>query len=227
MKSKIFNSYYHSNKKKKCRLMKRVPFPSLVIDLKNSEDDIFARFKKNTRNEIRRSFREDVEFNIFPDTLKGLRLHSKYFKENNLGRVSIDRFVDSPNIIITTAKFNSLFLSIHVYIFSEDKDIFRLLFSSTLPQKYGVDSRIVGWANKGLHWHDIKYAKDMKFAIYDLGGVPTGTNLEKKIERINQFKRSFGGEDRVYYNYIGFAAYVLKYINQVIYKYKKYLRIGS
>ena len=208
-KDRLFTAFLQTNINTKIRLMKRIEFTSIGIKLEKSEEELFNNIKKSTRNEIRRASKEGVECSQLTNTVEGLKLHRQYYKENSLGSVSINRYVDNACVRVTIASFQSRIIAIHTYIFCEHSKIFRLLFSSTIPAEYGVERNIIGWGNRALHWHDIKYSKNNNFDVYDFGGLAVGDDLDAKTEEINRFKKSFGGEIAVYYNHIGLVRYAL------------------
>ena len=214
-KGSLLYSYYNVSESKHFILMKRLQHPTTVINLYNSEDDLFANVKKGVRNEIRRASKEGIQFSVLEDKICGLRTHNQYSIENGLGVVLISRYLNHPDILVTAASLDSVKIAIHSYIFSKDKKIIRLLYSSTIGPDHGVCRKTIGWANKGLHWHDIKHSKAVGFSSYDLGGVPNDSDLSEKIIRINRLKKSFGGEESTNQNYIGYFAYAMHLMSQL------------
>jgi len=66
-----------------------------------------------------------------------------------------------------------------------------------------VDRRkatLIGCANRLLVWEAIKYAKENCIKEFDMGGYYVGPPNEE-LERVNDFKKSFGGTIVTKYNY--------------------------
>ena len=208
-KVSFFAAFLQTKVKTKIRLMRRVEFSSIAVTLGKTEEVLFNDIKKSTRNEIRRALKEGVECSLLSDTIEGLKIHKNYYEKNGLGSVSVDRYVNDIKVRVTVATYQSKVISVHTYLLCDQRQIVRLLFSSTIPPEYGIERKVVGWANRSLHWHDIRYFKAMGFDVYDFGGIAVGNSLSSKTEEINRFKKLFGGEIVVYYNYFGLGRYAL------------------
>ena len=64
-------------------------------------------------------------------------------------------------------------------------------------------AKLIGYANRLIHWEAIKYAKEKGIKEYDLGGIFSDEEVEKdKVKMgIRSFKLSFGGESVTRYQY--------------------------
>ena len=60
--------------------------------------------------------------------------------------------------------------------------------------------------HRALYWFEINQFKKLGYTIYDLGGL--GMNGDPELEKINHFKRGFGGEE--HREYINFTPHTLK-----------------
>ena len=209
IKGSLFAAFLQTSIKTKIRFMRRVDFYSVAVSLNKPEEELFKDIKKSTRNEIRRASKEGVKCGLLSNTVEGLKIHKDYYEKNGLGSVSVDRYLNDLQVRVTVAMYQAKVISVHTYLLCDQKKIVRLLFSSTIPIEYGVEGNVVGWANRSLHWYDIKYFKAMGFDIYDFGGIAVGDKLDSKTEKINRFKKLFGGEIVVYYNYFGLVRYAL------------------
>ena len=61
---------------------------------------------------------------------------------------------------------------------------------------------LVGYANRMVVWHAIKYAHTHGFKIFDMGGLNSSTD-NPSDKSLNEFKEAFGGEERLGYFYSG------------------------
>ncbi len=144
------------------------PFHTLHIDLNQSEDGIFKKFKSNYRNEINKNIRnDDVKYEwIEKPTLQEMEVihndlvsFSKFKGWHVNDELEISRTKDLlDNIVVSHVKLNGVKLSSHVY-FVDKKDRARLRFSVSYRTDENIDNKLVGRSNKGLHWFDIQQLK--------------------------------------------------------------------
>lgn len=180
-------------------------FITLLIDLSKDNEEIFEKYDKDTKYEIRRAKKEGIIFEEFKDKdyfLKTYNKMSKNLKINKITKNRLDSF--GENLIITRALFNNYDIIYHVYIFDEER--VRLLYSvRNITDE--VQSKIYGFANRFLHDEDIKFFKSMNKKIYDFGGI--GNGKSQKTDNIDKFKYSFGGEVSTEKNSTNFLMRVL------------------
>lgn len=180
---------------------------SLVTDLRETEEEIYGKFKKNTKYEIRRADREKAEYracwgteitNEMIDTFSKV-FHQMYASkeiEKTYNYDVVRSCVDLNCIVFTTGYIENEPLVYHSYLY--DGDNVRLYHSCSLFRDNKQEAQITGYLNRGLHWHDIKLFKTVGKKIYDWGGIE---NLDQP-NGIDQFKLGFGGSPVVYYNAI-------------------------
>lgn len=70
---------------------------------------------------------------------------------------------------------------------------------------YGRDDsqehrNLCGRANRLHHWLDMRQLRDQGSRVYDFGGIYVGKAERPKLEHINRFKMSFGGDVTPCYN---------------------------
>ncbi len=178
---------------------------SLMTDLTGSEEDIFAGFNKNTKYEIRRADREGAQYraywgteitdelinafgNMFCQMYTGKNIKKSYNYD------AVRACVSMECIVFTIAYINKEPLVFHSYIYDEDN--VRLYHSCSLFRDYKQESKIIGFMNRGLHWHDIRLFKEMGRKRYDWGGIVSTENPNG----IDIFKMGFGGVPISYFN---------------------------
>lgn len=182
-----WKSYYGLELRIDTRWHKEMLQHTLFINLK---DDFFAKYKKNYRNEIRSELKKDrfcIEIGldkscahfIFKQNIKNKRIINflKFFKKEYLS---------------ICVKLEGRIIAAHLYYVSNKYQIVRLLYSA-----YASDERegISAKANKYLHYIAMLYFQKNDIKVYDLGGVSEVNNS------IDQFKRRFGGEEKILFNY--------------------------
>ncbi len=185
-------------------------FYTLLIDLSQTEDQIFESFSKSNRKEIRKSINNDnliykMHFKDIDDELikSFLKAQNKFSKERDLGEWSFDQlkaYAEYNELYISTISTNdNTILSWRVHISSNKRA--RALVSNSFYHNGDKDFRnLIGRASRLMRWKDISYFKNHGFNIYDFGGWYNGSEDKKKLS-INQYKESFSKEKDKSYNY--------------------------
>lgn len=198
-------------------------FSTLVTDLNQPEEEIWAALKKKTKYETKRAERDGVIvryysgheipeqlFTSFENTYN--QMFSSKGMSHDLNRQLVKKFCDQGMIEFSIAFFNDEPLVYHSYIIDKRHTI--LLYScSNYRDKKDTDlTSIIGRMNRNLHWSDIKFFKEKGVREYDWGGVDS-----INTPGITSFKMEFGGEPVVRYNYtiantiVGKAACLIKF----------------
>lgn len=172
-------------------------FNDLNIDLKV----IISKFSKTIRNEVHRAEKVNIKQFIIDSYdqenelfyIKMEKVYEKMFKEKGQRRklnLSLIRSgLKNKNIIITVAKNeDDEILVYHVYL--HDKKNVLLLYSTSYSNRDKDKAKIIGWANKFLHYKDIEYFKFKKYTNYEWGGIKN----PEQPNGIDKFKMGFGGE---------------------------------
>ena len=185
-------------------------FDTLETDLQQSEEAIIANISKNGRYEIRRAEKEGVKAQVKAGkslTEQDIKAFCDFFTEfwQSKGVAyegkeelykEISDYAAQGNFVITSAGIGEHTCVYHTYILCEDT--VRLYHSASL---YRVDEsiprKIVGMANRYLHKEDMLYFKQNGIKTYDWGGAGKG----EEVKSITEFKASFGGEPKQYYDF--------------------------
>lgn len=174
---------------------------TLLTDLSMKEDDLFSLFKKNCRYEIRRAEREGISVQYYSgrnardnqimlDSFEKVynSMFSKKNMSNRLNRAYVENALENNNMLISCALWNGQPIVYHAYVKDESNAL--LLYSaSVLWNELEIDRKIIGWANKRLHWEDMLYLKEKGVVRYEWGGI---SSLEKP-NGIDVFKMEFSG----------------------------------
>lgn len=166
---------------------------SCVSDLTLGIDKIMTAMKSNTRNEIRRAIKEGCEFHVDEDINAFVPYYNDFCRSKGLNDfTSKARIQKFKNILSTHVEHNGVVLARHINILDyAGKNAF-LMFSCSQRLDENADRRMIGWANKFLHYKDLEWLVNAGFERYDWSGIC----LDKDDERysIGQFKLSFGGQ---------------------------------
>lgn len=170
-----------------------------IIDLRDSLDSIFGRFSATSRNEIRKSLRQDeleIEYgntenmyvrfyHLLEETIsrtKGSYPPLGFFKEINkeLGK--------DGNAIVFISSFKDIDVS-GVLLLSAGKTLVYQWAALTNDERF---MRL--YSQRRLIYEAIKWAKEQGYYYFDLGGVSLDAPKGTKKWGIWFFKQSFGGE---------------------------------
>lgn len=196
-------------------LFKNEEFTTLWIDLEQSLDAIKKNFNKNYKNEINKAIRLNIYGEIETNNENFLILFNKFAKRKKLSLLNKKMFsYYEPYLVITKAVLNQKSLVMHAYLVDEDIKIVRLLYSANSFES--EDAKIIGYANKYLHFYDMKFFKEKGFKIYDFGGINLHST-DKEILGINRFKKGFGGKEVRLYNLTSYPLYFLRAMKKCMY----------
>ena len=184
-------------------------FHTILIDLSLDPELLFARMKKDTRNEIRRATAKDnltyqLWTEVDSDLLAQFRLaYDQFARQRGLRtRMSgrLQRLSEIGALSLSQVR-NEAGVPLVWHAYYRAKDRVRLLDSVSLVRDMGGTSQrsLLGRANRCHHWQDILAFRAKTIGIYDFGGWYGGGTDQKKLS-INKFKEEFGGEIVLNYN---------------------------
>lgn len=189
--------------------------------MSKSTDEIFSGIKSNFRNEIRRAEKEGVTLAIEENVASFVKYYNDFAIQKGLYAITTKNVVKYPSSIITKAIGPSAeVLTYHAYIIDEDDKRVYLLYSASNRLDESVDTKLIGYANKFLHFKDIEMFKQKGMAIYDFNGIGGGGDFSKPATGIRLFKMSFGGTTVPTFNYysplMSLSLYIKKKIHKLI-----------
>ena len=193
---------------------------TLVNDLTQTEDELFALFKPNVRNEIRKHEKIDNFFyhSGFNSKLLFLNFYKKFAEAKKLPTIeeySIDKY--GKNLFYVHGSLNGHLTNMQVYLIDEESGVVRLLHSiSTLYEEHDKQIQTkIGWINRYLHWYAMLDFKAKGFKRFDWGRYTN--NINSPLAGIDKFKASFGGEKIKLYDYYTLPYYAIKTIKERIF----------
>ena len=185
-------------------------FRTFISDLSQSEEEILSHFSKSCLYKVRRAPREGVTANFYSgeDLSDGklIREFADFFEafwrskgvdyqEKERCIETLKDYAQARALAIGVAFVNDKPQVYHAYVM--DKECARLLHSaSQFRTEEDIPQTVVGFANRYLHKESMLYFKKLGLTTYDWGGA----GLEEEVARITEFKESFGGTPRIYYN---------------------------
>jgi hypothetical protein len=197
--------YMQSAHARGCFGFVRVPFRTMIVDLSQSEDQIFGRMSKSVQYKVRRAKREGVACRFDEDVGRFLAFYREVFAAAGRAVVS-DRVMAgaAPACAFASASHDGRLVAMHCYLLDEDRRRVRMWHSAS---RYVVEEgselrNLIGRANRLLHFESMLHFKQ-RFLTYDFGGYASDGNDTKKAN-INAFKDGFGGDmvaESHYYSY--------------------------
>lgn len=177
-----------------------VPFASLRTSLHDEPESLLTRFDQTTRYEVRRA-RDRDELTFMAPT----KPHAADVDEfaavyartaptaAALRREALLAYAHADRLRITCAiDARDRVLAAHAYFVG---DSIGLLLHSCSGFRHAAtpdDRQLHSRANRWLHWRDMCDLQALGIEHYDWGGYYLGSD-DEGLERINAFKRSFGG----------------------------------
>jgi lipid II:glycine glycyltransferase (peptidoglycan interpeptide bridge formation enzyme) len=178
------------------------PFPTIVLDLSQSPEEMLAKMKSHTRYKIRRAEEKDDLTYVFSDNGDPniVRTFSEHLDTcaalKNLPLVSRERLAilaGNHALDVSFIRDNSgAIIAASSFILTPSR--VRGLYAGASYRAAHDPSRrtMIGRANRYLYWRDILRFRDNKIRTFDFGGYYTGAQDEEKL-RVNGFKDEFGG----------------------------------
>jgi len=203
--ARVGNTMDGPNIKLKSQTMKIIPRHTFILDLSQTEEDIWKKFNKKLRNAIRKAKKEEV---IIKEVEKEEELKEYYELslktqeeiQKNKGRKSF--FIQDYYFFekIFASKLGNFFIA-KLY----DQIIAGALFlrkgeKSIYFQSFSSKNHTNKQAPSLIQWEVIKNFRKHAIKEFDLGGVTL--NLDEKDSRffIYNFKKKFNAELKEFYN---------------------------
>ncbi len=96
------------------------------------------------------------------------------------------------NVLLSCAVWDNRPLVMHATVLDFEQKKGRSLLSANARFNDPEDRKLIGKANRWLHWWDMCHLFEMNFSIYDWGGI-AGDSKDHDKEGIDKFKEGFGG----------------------------------
>ena len=175
--------------------------PTLILNLQKSLDEIWNNMsKKSCRYFINRAKRENIEVKINTSYAEFMSLYTRFSKTKNFHTTIVGKKALEKDATLFTAYLHSELLA-GILLVEDEKNIKWLMGASKRLESDKSKSILISCANRLLIWEAIKYAKEKGILEFDFGGYYTGPDKNHPLQRVNQFKKQFGGTFITYYNY--------------------------
>lgn len=190
-----------------------------IIDLNQDLDTIWQKIdRKSTRYGIRHASNLGVNIKINEEYEEFYQIYKSFIQKKGINlygtTVSLELMKKYGTLFVS--KYNGEVLGGHLYL-EDDTNLMLWISASKRLEVDKEKARLIGNANRLLHWKAIQYAKEKQLKEFDFGGLwPTEeANKDKVKYAINSFKLDFGGyiADRYIYDKVHSRAYkAMRYI---------------
>ena len=211
-----FNVFFHLKNSTKWIPAVKVYSHTLELDLQQTNEEIFANFSKQIRQQIRVAEKENTNCFFKNDVENFVAFFNEFAAKKDTWQTSEDRMRNiGENVKISFATNNGIILAAHSYIVDNEIGIVRHLHSASKRLDETFDKNLIGRANKYLTITDIIYFKENGFKVFDFGGFAKDTENES-LKGINNYKLQFGGKLVRCTNYYSFNYWLLKKIFKLL-----------
>lgn len=213
-----------------------IPFDTLRLDLHETEEALLCQFDQTTRYEIRRAENRDaLKAERWSDPAPAtISKFLAFYGASRAGAPTVPR----PEALGGYARAGCLHLSQAVdvtgrvlvwHAYFVGGDIALLLHSCSGFRGAGgqEERQLYSRANRWLHWRDMRCFREGHISTYDWGGYYKGPK-DSGLERVNAFKRAFGGKEvRVWDGHSGVTFRGKLYLLLRYRQHRRYIRLVS
>lgn len=177
----------------------KIPYKTFLIDLSKSKDEIYSAFDyTGARYKINKALKNGVVVRRAETASEKQKFHDFY-----------RAFVEDPTrknkiLILQKNELDSLEIFYAVSAEGEYLGGIGLLPSHDrryLLYKYAATLHRF-CENELMLWHAIQYAKDARYAYFDMSWIWPTEDKNSKLYRLYQFKKKFGGNLVPFYTYV-------------------------
>jgi hypothetical protein len=194
--------------KKRNVLMVRVPFPTMVVDLRLSA--FVSHWSASTRNKINRAEREGLTVDrgnyLIPEILK---LFSSTARLKGLKGYVPEDFAQLPQLESSAIYYEGVMLCSHIWLIDQEEKRAMLYVNASNHHNDNDDRSLTGRAHYFLLWQDGLYLRSLGIETMDLMGYKATSN-DKWLNGVYQWKAGTHGKEEMLYHYYPVWFYVFR-----------------
>lgn len=171
----------------------RETLSTLVLDLSHGLDPVWENMAGDCRKFIRRSEKEGFKVNTNAYLEEFIQMNKDFRKNKKLAPYNYSEDFIREHGTLFTAELDGRILC--GYLAIHDDEYMRGL--QAVSRRLDIDEsfrKLISFGNRLLTWEAISYAYNKGLSSFDMGGYYVGTHPDPEMERINRFKRGFGGQ---------------------------------
>jgi hypothetical protein len=185
-------------------------FTTLVIDLTQELDEIWKNIVPSIRNAINHARRLGVKIKVNDNYEEFCEINRSFRKDKGLSGDYIEIDFMKKHGPLFVAEHNGEIITGQFYL-QDENNICAVLAASKRLNVDKEKATLIGKANKLITWEAINYAKSKGIKEFDMGGFYTGSLKNEQKEKINTFKKRFGGKLVTYYKHHKYYSRIFKY----------------
>ncbi len=176
--------------------------PTILIDLRQPEEELWNAVTSATRKVIRQAVRQNIVVEPIPELNSEIwdaflsaywKLWHRKQKAGALGIGQIRDLIGQGRFALTRSRDpDGNTLSWHAYVRTPERARLHTTISDMDPTRGSPWNNLVGRAHRLHHWQDMLQFKKEGVHIYDFGGVYRGSEDQEQLN-IARFKQLFGG----------------------------------
>lgn len=216
LQSRFDTTHLFSPVKKNLMMMKCIPFPTMVIDLR--KQTFVEKWSKSTKYKVARAEKEGLTVDrgnyLLPDILK---LFSATATLKGLKGYKPQDFNTFPTIACSAIHYDGVMICSHVWLIDKDERRALLYVSASNHHNENDDKSLTGRAHYFLLWQDGLFLRSLGVETMDLMGYePDSTH--PWLKGVYQWKAGTHGKQETLYHYYPLWFYGLRKFRNMLTK---------
>ncbi len=201
-------THLFSQVKKRIPFMARVPFPTMIVDLR--ESSFVSQWSASTRTKINKAEREGLTVDrgnyLLPEILK---LFSSTATLKGLRGYVPEDFDQLPHLESSAIYYEGVMLCSHIWLIDAEEKRAILYVNASNHHNDNDDKSLTGRAHYFLLWQDGMYLRSLGIETMDLMGYTTKSE-NKWMSGVYQWKAGTHGKEEMLYHYYPLWFYVFR-----------------
>jgi len=195
-------------------LMIRIPFPTIVVDLR--DPTFVTKWSDSTRTKINRAEREGLTVDrghyLLTDTLK---LFAATARLKGLKGYTPQDFDQFPVVESSAIFYEGVMLCSHIWVIDKEEKRALLYVNASNYHHDNDDKSLTGRAHYFLLWQDGLFLRQMDVETMDLMGYEPNTR-NTMMKGVYQWKAGTHGKEVVLFHYYPLWFYVLRKFRNIL-----------
>lgn len=194
--------------RKEIAMMVRVPFPTMIVDLRDST--FLSGWSDSTRTKVNRAEREGLTADrghyLLPEILK---LFSSTAMIKGLKGYVPEDLEQLPHLEASAIYYEGVMLCSHIWLIDHEEKRALLYVNASNHHNDNDDKSLTGRAHYFLLWQDGLFLRSLGIEIMDLMGY-TAKSTDKWLSGVYQWKAGTHGKEEMLYHYYPLWFYVFR-----------------
>ncbi|NNM67796.1 MAG: hypothetical protein HKM06_07290 [Spirochaetales bacterium] len=170
----------------------RKPFHTLVSVLDGDPETLLLKMNGSTRNQIRQADKLGVTGD-WVELAAFVSFFNHFAADKGIHGTTVPKLRSFGDALrLSSVSYDGRPLAMHATLWDRQTKRTRSLLSASARFLDPEDRKLIGKANRWLHWWDMKMFQAEGCTVYDWGGYAKDTE-DPERKGINEFKEGFGG----------------------------------